>query len=371
MNQYIINLSAVRSNIEAIKKKLGDTTEIMAIIKANAYGSDAVVMAKFLASCGIRKYGLSTINEGETLRRANVNQDLFILHASPDEANKVMEWNLEIGISNDDYLQAFGEIATRNQKTISIHLLVDTGMGRFGCRPEQTLELAHAINSHSYLKLEGLHTHLPSAEDPDDDVFTLQQIQTFDRLIATLREANIHPRWIHVANSAAAARFALPQYNMARIGLALFGLHTSTAVQQALPLTPAVSLASHIVEINHHRQGDNISYGRKYQIEKEEQRIAILPIGYHDGIHRCYSGRGSVLIRGKQAPMVGAICMDYMMVDITNIPNATIGNRALLFGQDEHGHYLCPSTLTSQANTIVHELISCLGPRIQRCFIPN
>lgn len=219
------------------------------------------------------------------------------------------------------------------------------------------------------LILEGAMTHFACSDNPDDDAFTFQQSHKFDEVIALLKSHGINPKWVHAANSSAVMRFDFPQYNMVRIGLAVYGLYCSEAVKKAMDLRLALTLVSRVVGLNVCKVGDTISYGRSYKVEKEEQKIAVLPIGYFDGLHRNYSGKGYVIIRGQKAPMVGKICMDFMMVDVTDIANVSIGDSVLIFGEDEYGQYLPPENLALQGDSIVHELITCLGPRIQRIFV--
>lgn len=381
-NHCIINLEAIKSNLATIHSKLNDpkgkknhqeslksATEMMVIVKAFAYGTDEVQIAKFLMRCGIKRLGVSYTDEAVVLRRAGVTQEIFVIHAAPYEAVKVVRWNLAIGISDSAMVEALAAAAASERKWIKVHLHVDTGMGRFGCRPEEALELARQIQQHSGLELEGIMTHFAAADDPDEDRFTLLQVKIFDEVIAALHAYGIDPRWKHASNSSGALRFDFPQYNMVRIGLAAYGLHASEATSDSLELKRALSLVSRIVGINNCKPGESISYGRSYRIEKENCRIAVLPVGYFDGLHRNYSGKGHVIIRGQKAPMVGTICMDFMMVDITEIPEAIIGDRALIFGDDEHGHTLSAEELAGKGSSIVHELITCLGPRIQRIFI--
>ena len=156
---------------------------------------------------------------------------------------------------------------------------------------------------------------------------------------------------------------------MVRLGLAVYGLYPSQAVKEVLELRLALSLLSRVVGINHCKQGESISYGRSYYIERDSQKIATIPIGYFDGIHRNYSGKGFVIVRGQKVPMVGKICMDFMMIDVTDVPNVTSGDPVLIFGEDEYGNYLSPEEFASNGDSIVHELITCLGPRIQRIFV--
>ncbi len=371
-NQCMINLAAIQTNISLIRKKLtteAHETRLMIIVKALAYGTDDVRLAKFLSHCGIDILGVSYVDEGIALKRAGVAQSIFALNAAIFESAKVVKWQLEVGISSFDFVRALAKEAKNQNKQIKVHLHIDTGMGRFGCRPEEAYDLALLIKSYPELILEGLMTHFACAEDPGEDHFTLKQIAIFDQVVDQLKGKGIEVKWKHAANSSAAIRFDLPQYNMARIGLAAYGLYLSDAVKQALDLRLALSLTSRIVGINTCNKGETVSYGKSYQIEKDQQKIAILPIGYFDGLHRKFSGKSHVIIRGKKAPMVGNICMDYMMVDVSEIPEAATGDKVLIFGQDEYGHYLSPEELAISGNSIIHELITCLGPRIQRIFV--
>lgn len=368
-NQCTINLAAIKSNLDTLKKKLPPSTRIMVIVKALAYGTDDIRMAKFLAGCDIDILGVSYVDEGVTLRRAGVQQEIFSINAAPYEAAKVAKWDLQVGVSDKELIEALAKEAKEQNKPIKLHLHVNTGMGRFGCRPEEALELARKISSSPNLILEGIMTHFACADDPAEDEFTKQQISLFDKVIAELEQNQISPKWRHASNSSAAIRFSLSQYNMARIGLAVYGLYVSQAAQECLDLRLALSLTSRIVGITHCRKGETVSYGRSYKIEREEQKIAILPIGYFDGLHRHYSGKAHVYVRGHEAPMVAKICMDYMMIDVTDVPNVTVGDKVLIFGEDENGQFIAPEDLASRGDSIVHELITCLGPRIQRIFI--
>lgn len=368
-NQCIINLAAIQSNIKTLRTVLPPKTRMMAIVKALAYGTDEIRMSKFLANCDIDILGVSYVDEGVALKRAGVVQSIFTINAAPYEASKVIKWDFEVGVSDKELIQALATEAQIQMKQIKVHLHVNTGMGRFGCRPEEALELAQLILNCPHLTLEGLMTHFTSSENPNDDNFTRTQIAIFDEVVAALSIQGIKPPWIHAANSSGSIRFHLPQYNMVRVGLAIYGLYGSDASTIALDLRLAISLTSRVVGINICKKGETVGYGRSYQVEKEIEKIAIIPIGYFDGLHRNYSGKSNVLIRGRQAPMVGKICMDYMMIDVTDIPQVTVGDSVLIFGEDELGQYLSPEELANSGNSIIHELVTCLGPRIPRIFI--
>lgn len=364
-----INLAAIRENLQLIRSRLPKNTRIMAMVKAFAYGTDDIQISKFLKENGVDILGVSYVDEAISLKKAGVSQKIFSLNAAPYEVKKSVKWDIEIGVSDEEFVSLLEEEAKAQQKMCSVHIHVNTGMGRFGSPPHRALSLATHISRCPHLVLEGIMTHFASAEDPQEDHFTWNQIQCFNHVIQEIENAGIVLKWKHAANSSGAIRFHLPEYNMVRLGLAMYGLYTSNTVQQTLDLKLAVSLTSRIVGITHCERGDSIGYGRKYLVHDTYQKIAILPIGYFDGLHRSYSSKGSVWIRGHKASMVGNICMDYMMVDVTAIPNVQVGDSVLIFGENEHGDYLSPEDFALSGNSIIHELITCLGPRITRLFI--
>jgi alanine racemase/UDP-N-acetylmuramoyl-tripeptide--D-alanyl-D-alanine ligase len=368
-NQCLVNQAAIRFNIETIRKKLAPDTRVMVLVKAFAYGTDDVRMSKFLESCGVDLLGVSYTDEGVSLKRAGVNQSIFVINAAPYEAAKVVKWGLEVGISSADMIEALQCEAAKAGKKVVVHLHIDTGMSRFGCRPEEALSLAKQIQNAPNLILEGAMTHFACADNPEEDGFTLAQAKHFEQTLNEIERHGIPLKWKHASNSAAVMRFDFPQFNMVRIGLAVYGLNPSPACTNSLKLRLALALTSRIVGINHCKLGETISYGRSYTVNRPNQTIAVLPIGYFDGLHRNYSGKGEVIVRGKKARMVGKICMDFMMIDITDIPDVQIGDTVLIFGKDEFGHFLSPEDLAGRGDSIVYELITCLGPRIQRVFV--
>lgn len=368
-NHYYINLSAIKANLESLARKLPKKTGLMVMVKALAYGTDEIRMAHFFIAQGVDILGVSYVDEGVLLRKAGIKSPIFVINAGVYEAAKAVKWQLEIGISEELLLNALEQEAQRAGTKVKVHLHVDTGMSRFGCRPKEALRLAQRISSSKDLELEGLMTHFAASEDPAQDLFTATQAEIFTQVIDNIKAHGIHPKWLHAANSGGVLRFAFPQFNMARIGLAVYGLHASESTRLSTDLELAFSLVSRIVGINVCKEGETVSYGRAYKISRPEQKIAVLPIGYFDGLHRNYSGKGYVMVRGQKAPMVGRITMDYMMIDVTEIPNVEIGDPVLLFGEDEFGNYISPEHFAFEVESIPHELITCLGPRIQRVFI--
>lgn len=364
-----INLAAIRSNITCLQKKLNQSTRIMVMVKALAYGTDDVRISHFLRSCGVDILGVASVDEGVRMRSCGISQALFTLHACEHEMKKAIRFGLEIGVSSLSQLLAAQAAAQELKTSVKIHLHVDTGMKRFGCRPEDAVKLAEKIAATSVFDFEGIFTHFAAADDPSQDTFTLRQAKTLEDIILTLEKRGISPKYRHACNSAGAIRFSFPAFNMVRIGLATYGFHTSSNTKPLMELRPALSLFSKIVGFNEGTCGDTVSYGRTHVIEHPRAKIAIIPIGYYDGLHRSYSNKASVLIKGIAAPVIGRINMDYTMIDVTHIPEVSLGDTVLLFGEDEDGVYLSPEDFAARGGSITHELLACLGPRIQRLFI--
>lgn len=368
-NKLSVNLSAVQSNLEMIRSKFSNNMRIMAMVKASAYGTDNIILTKFLKRNNIDIFGVANVDEAISLRKGGIDEKIFVINSAHYEANKIVKWNLEVGISDNSFVEILEEKARQADKIVKVHLHVDTGMSRFGCRPEESIFLARKIHSSSFLKLEGIMTHYACAESSKEDSFTLSQMKTFKEVIELLRKEGIRPPYKHAMNSSGSIRFFCPELNMVRIGLALFGIHASPETRREMQLKPAISLTSRIVGLNICKRGETVSYGRNYTVERKEENIAIIPIGYFDGIHQHYSGKGFLNIRGVTVPMVGTICMDFMMIDVTYVPKVSIGEEVLIFGEDKDGNILLPEIFAQRADANVYELISCLGSRIHRVFI--
>ena len=226
-NLCIVNLAAIEANIRTLRARLPKGTRIMAMVKAAAYGTDDLRLAKFLATCKIDILGVSYVDEAVALLRGGAKQSLFVLNAARYEIPKVVKWGLEVGVSDKIFVQLLAKEAEQARKNIKVHLHIDTGMCRFGCRSEEVLDIARAIADAPYLRLEGILTHFASADNPEQDEFTLSQVEKLTQVIAELKKEGFDPPWKHAANSSAALRFSLPEFNMVRLGLAIlaFILH--------------------------------------------------------------------------------------------------------------------------------------------------
>ncbi len=365
--QLLIDTKAIDHNIAAFREKIGPEKRLMVMLKAHGYGTDSATLAHHLIKKGVDIFGVAYVSEAIHLRQHGISSPIFVIHAPFYELTSCLEHDLEIAISDLLTIDTLQTKAFERNIQCRVHLHIDTGMSRFGCRAEDALRLATKITASSHLILDGIMTHFACADNPLHDTFSSKQHDALVSAIHTLRTAGIDPTWKHAANSSAMARFSFSEYNMVRVGLALYGIHTSPATATGYALLPALTLGCPIVALQECRQEDNVSYGNLYTVQSERMRLAILPVGYADGIHRCYSQKGYALIHGKKARFIGAICMDYMMVDVTDIPEAAVGDTAVLFAPNSNA--LTVEEFAALGQTIPHELISGLGPRITRRFV--
>ena len=330
-NTLTVDLAAIVSNISAMRAKLPQGTRIMPMVKAEAYGTDAIFMTFFLEKIGIDIVGVSQLDEGVALRKAGAKIAIFVISAPTFEMEKAVAFDLEVAISTFEEAQELNTLSEKYQKQAKVHLHIDTGMKRFGTEPALARKLALYIQQLPFLHLEGVMTHFTDAESSAEDSCSREQLDSF---FSTLKTLPLSPHYIHVANTPAMRRFSLPHCNMVRVGLGIFGFSSTQEEREALQLTPALSLTTRIAAFNECKRGDYVGYGTLHKVTRERARIGILPIGYHDGFHNFLAEKGFVYIQGKRAKIVGKICMDFMMVDLSDVEGAKLGDSVLLFGKE-------------------------------------
>jgi alanine racemase len=371
-NRFIVDLEVLRENIRRFGGGLRPTTRILAVVKALAYGSDGSRVAADLQREGlVSHFGVASADEGVALRAAGIVRPILVFMCTPDEARKAIQHTLTPVVYSKEIADHVERAAESLQTQVAVHIEVDTGMGRLGEFPEEVPALATRIINSPWLKLEGIMTHFASADDPTQDDFTERQIQLFDDTIAGLREIGITGLLCHANATAASARFPNAQYDMVRLGLGIYGIYPSDAVRDAIDdLQLAIALVSRIAEIRVLPQGHEIGYSRTFMVPRDDFRVGIVPIGYHDGIpwRLGTSGKGYVLVNGKPAAILGRISMDSMVIDLSSQPEATQGMDVLIFGR-YGGYELRPEAVAASCDTIAHELLVRIGPRVQRIFV--
>lgn len=318
-----VNIDNFKYNIEQIRKKLKPDTVIMPIMKANAYGTylntrlDVVNEFKII--------GLATVDEGVELRKLGYQKDIFILNQPAiNEINKIVENSLIIGLSSKVFL----EEAQKINKEMRVHIEIETGMGRTGISLEQIPSFIEQIQVTKNIKIEGIYTHLSS---PDiDEQYTKEQIKVFQKAVEKIKTQVKDIQYIHVAASNGIINYPETHYNLVRPGMIMYGYESGEGINEKIELKPVVRLKSKITFLKTVKEGTSISYGRDF-ITKRESKIATIPIGYADGFRRGLSNNGQVVIRGQKVPIVGKICMDSFMADVTDLEDVEVGDEVWIW----------------------------------------
>ncbi|MFZ5875995.1 MAG: alanine racemase [Nitrospirota bacterium] len=372
-----VDLEALCFNVGQAKRLAGGR-EVIAVVKADAYGHGAVPVVRALEADGVRRFGVALVEEGRALREAGVRGEILVLGGvAPDHAPDAVAHDLSAAIFHEAHAAALEAAAARAGRVAAVHVKVDTGMGRLGFPVETAAAAVARVAQRPGLRLDGLMTHFADA-DLADPAYAREQIARFDAVAAAVARAGIKIPTRHAANSAALIKGprALgpaaggrtsdgPLYEAARPGIMLYGCRPSPAVDGVL-LKPVLSLTTKILLLRRVPPNTPISYGRTF-VTQRESLIAVLPIGYADGYPRALSNRGAVLIRGRKAPVVGRVCMDLTMVDATEVPGVTEGDEAVLIGSQGEAT-LSAEAVAEAAGTIAYELLCGIGPRVPRHY---
>jgi Alr-MurF fusion protein len=362
-----VNLAAIEGNIARFRRHCGGAVHIVAMLKAMAYGTELAQLGSWMSQLGIHHVGVSSANEGVAVRKAGADQDILVFLSEREDVDNLLTYRLTPVIYSAELVDAFVAALQGSGGMLDVHLKVDTGMHRLGVPPATAVELAQRIRSSGVMRLTGVCTHFASAEDPESDDFTRQQIAAFDQIIAALQTDGFENLQIHAANTAGAIRFPEAHYNMVRIGLGLYGIYPSDAARKIIDLELAIGVTSRITSIQEFSSGDTLGYNRTFTA-KRRTKVGIVPFGYDDGLPWQLSGAGQVLVEGRKAPIVGRISMDQMQIDLTDIPDASIGAEVLLYGT-HNGHTLRPEQVSQMAGTISYELLTRLGERVHRIYV--
>ena len=361
-----VNLAALAHNLSCITRYLSPHCEILAIVKANAYGHGAVETAQALVRQGIGRFAVASLDEGIALRHAGINASIVVLGALFEQQIADLVANtLTPVISDGRILSSLTKAARSHQAPYPIHLKVETGMGRLGFSPKELLSLLDSSLVQRPLQVEGLMTHLADA-DGKDTAFTEQQLGVFRTVLEQVRQRGVTLPFVHTANSAAIVRFPAAHFSLVRPGIMLYGYHTLPTTVPAPDLKPVLSLHTTIAQLRTIPRGGSVSYNGTF-VATRPTRIAVLPIGYADGYSRRLSHRGSVLIQGRRAPIVGLVCMDMIMVDVTDLAPVHVGETATLIGQ-QGGESIWADEVADWIGTIPYEVLCGIGSRVPRLY---
>ncbi len=367
-----IDLTAFRHNLQNLRKYLDPQTRIMAIVKADAYGHGAVSCARIAVESGAANYlGAGVIEEGIELRENGLNAPILILGSIfPDEAEDLVRHNLATILCTQPLAQALSKEAEKQDKTVSVHIKVDTGMNRLGISPENLPALLDQVRDLKNLKIEAVSTHFSSADDEDLSV-TQAQLEKFQTALTILQKEGVHTPIVHCANTSALFKFPESHFNMVRPGLILYGVLPSPSLRPVIdqgenPFQPVMQWKSQIILLKPIAKNQPVSYSGSFTTQRDSL-IATLPIGYADGLHRMLSNKMDVLIRGRRAPQVGNICMDMILIDVTDIPDVQAGDEVVIFGR-QGDEMISVEELAVKGKTIPYEILCSVSKRVPRIY---
>jgi len=364
-----ISLDALEHNVAQIQKSIGNPRKMLAVVKANAYGHGAVRIAQALAGLGVDFLGVATCEEAIELRQASITTPILVLGGFfPGQGIYAHQFDLTPVVYTLESAQEISQCVATSKRTITIHLKIDTGMGRLGILPSETRLFIEKLSSLKNIKIEGVLSHLADTNQENHSglEFTRRQVEIFNQQIEALSQMGIDPLYRHLANSAASIDELPDSFNLVRPGIMLYGSYPAKRFQQKIDLKPVMNLTTKIISLKKVPQGTSISYGRTFTC-KRESLIATLPIGYADGYSRALSNRGEVLIRERKAPVAGVVCMDLVMIDVTDIPGVGLGDEVILMGS-QGSEVITAEDVAEKMSTISYEFLCGIGPRIPRIY---
>ncbi|RAL22106.1 alanine racemase [Thermoflavimicrobium daqui] len=365
-----VDLDAIRYNVQQFKQYLPIDTRILVAVKGNAYGHGATYVSQAAIEAGAHALGVAFVDEGIELRNAGIEAPILVLGFTPTYAIKeALKYRLSFTVYNEDHLYQIQENAKNLGLTANVHLKIDTGMGRLGILPEEIPDFLQVLLNMSHVRLEGVFTHFATA-DEKNKMYLNYQYNRFLEAIHDIKRSGIAKPIIHCANSAAAIEIPNRIFDMVRIGISLYGLYPSPEVdRQKIHLQPALTLKSKVIHLKQSPPGTGISYGKTY-IARGDEWIAVVPIGYADGFSRHLSNRGFALVRGIKVPIVGRVCMDQLMLDVTKAMPVQIGDEVVLYGKQEDAE-IHVDEVAKQLDTINYEVTSMLSRRIPRIYLQD
>lgn len=362
-----IDLKALEYNYCQIQRRIPKGTGIMGVVKADAYGHGSVPVSLRLEKLGAEYLGVATPEEGVELREGGVKTPILILGGlfSEEDIKRVFKFSLTPVVFEKEVLPLLSREAKRQGRKFKVHLKVETGMGRLGVAMDRWPAFLKEVKRSKEIEVEGILSHFSMA-DEDGGAYSAAQWEEFKRAVTLAEALGIPFKYLHMANSANLAAFAFCSGNLVRPGIMLYGSYPSPPFQERIKLRPLMTLKTRIHFLKTVPSGARISYGGTF-VTRRDSLIATLPIGYADGYSRLLSNRGEVLIRGKRAPVVGTVCMDYIMVDATDIPHVSSGDEVVLIGK-QGKERITAEEVAEKIGTISYEVFCSVSKRVPRIY---
>lgn len=357
-----IHLNALSHNLEVVKKKTRDIPSILAVVKAGAYGHGAVEVSRHILKKGVSMLGVASTDEAIELREAGINAPILVFF-DRDNVESFLKYNLTPTVFDLKTAQRISTYTCRYNRRVPVHIKVDTGMGRVGFPVKDAIGSILKISQLRGIELQGLMSHFSDA-DLEDKEFALTQLNYFTNIIESLKKRGINFKFLHIANSAAVCRLPSAHLNMVRPGIMLYGYGIGEK-----ELQPILSLKSKVILLKKVPARTPISYGRTF-FTGRTSIIATIPIGYADGYSRRLSNSGEVLICGRRAPVVGRVCMDTIMVDVTEIPDIKENEEVVLIG-NQGNEKITARDIAQKLGTIPYEVLTSIGQRVRRIYVKH
>jgi len=358
-----INLGALTHNVKGLHQHLRPGTQLMAVVKNNAYGHGAIPVAKSAVAAGAEWLGVYSLEEGLELRAGGITTPILImgpiLHS---QATVVLEKKLTPTVIETELASALDSAAREVDTTAAVHVKVDTGLNRFGASIQDVTCLLHFISGLGRVKVSGMYTHFTSADEPDRRTTEIQ-LQRLLKIAATLPG----PRFLHAANSAATLRFPETHLNLVRVGIAMYGAYPSPATERTVSLQSVLSLKSRVARVHWVRPGEGVSYGLTW-IARKDALVALIPFGYGHGLPRLLSNRGQLLVHGRRVPIRGRVCMGQCIVDVTAVPGVKVGDEVVLLGS-QGSEEINVDEIACWANTISYEVFTGIWTGLPRIYV--
>jgi len=339
------------------------------VVKADGYGHGAVEVSRAALNAGASHLAVAFLEEGVELRQAGIDAPILLLgYTDPAQVSSLCNYNLTPSIFDLEVARKMSAALVRRGMELPVHIKVDTGMSRLGVSTRGAVELIAGVSRLPGLRLEGVYTHLAAADEEDGE-YTEKQLERFNRVIKSLRNQNINPALYHAANSAAAAAYPGSRLNLIRLGVSLYGYYPSAVLHDRnyVSLKPALSFKSRVVYLKEVPPGTAISYGCTH-VTVSRSVIATVPVGYGDGYRWNLSNQAQVLIRQQRVPVVGRVCMDFLMLDVTKVPGAAVGDEVVLFGR-QGPEEITVEEIAGRLGTINYEVLCGISRRVPRLYL--
>ncbi len=360
-----IDLEALKANVKALKGLLAPGVELLPVVKSDAYGHGLLPVARVLVNTGVYGLGVSEVYEGLHLRQAGFELPIILLSGfEPYWVEDILRLRLTPVITDVAQLEVLAQKAKQRHQKIALHLKVNTGMNRFGLEEEDLKKALDLLKAHKFLQLEGLMSHLACSERPEDPL-TQEQLRRFSQAEDYLRQEGFRVRFRHLANSGGVIFLPEAHKDMVRPGLALYGAYPAEGAEERLSLKPVMSYWVRVIGLRKVKTGAGVGYGPLYRASKP-RRLALVPVGYEDGYLRSLSNRGFAWVKGKRVPVVGAVSMKCLTLDVTDVESVSPGDKVLLLGGPRRE--VPPEELASKGETISYELFCALGSRAIRVY---